>query len=159
MGVNFSYPEELVKGIEWLGDGPYRVWKNRMKGNKLAVWEKAYNNTITGQSGYIYPEFKGFHSRMYWLKVISKEQSFAVVCPDQDVFFRMYTPETPFDPYNTAPKFPSGDISFLHGITPMGTKCLQTYRMGPMSAQNIYYSYGGARPKTMVLYFYFSKIE
>ncbi len=156
MGINFDYPEELVEGIEWMGDGPYRVWKNRMRGNKLGFWSKDYNNTITGQSGYVYPEFKGYHSRMYWLKVLTKEQSFTVVCPDEDLFFRMYTPETPVDPYNTAPKFPSGNISFMHGITPMGTKSLQPFRMGPMSDQNIYYTYGGNRPLKMVLYFNFN---
>jgi hypothetical protein len=155
MGISFSYPEEFIKGIRWMGDGPYRVWKNRMKGNKLGVWEKDYNNTITGQSEYIYPEFKGYHSNMYWLKIISKEQSFTVVTPDEDIFFRVYTPGTPKDPYNTAPKFPSGDISFMHGITSIGTKSLQTFRMGPMSEENIYYSYGGIRPKRMVLYFDF----
>jgi hypothetical protein len=32
-----------------MGDGPYRVWKNRLKGVKLNVWDKVYNNTITGQ--------------------------------------------------------------------------------------------------------------
>lgn len=155
LGISFDYPEELVKGIEWMGDGPYRVWKNRMRGNKLGVWSKDYNNTITGQSEYVYPEFKGFHSRMYWLKVVTKEQSFTVLCPDEDLFFRLYTPETPVDPYNTAPKFPSGDISFMQGITPMGTKSLQPFRMGPMSDQNIYYTYGGNRPLNMVLYFDF----
>jgi hypothetical protein len=157
MGISFDYPESLVKSIEWMGDGPYRVWKNRMKGNQLGVWKKDYNNTITGQSGYIYPEFKGYHSRMYWLTMLTREQPFTVVCLDEDLFFRMYTPGTPKEPYNTAPLFPSGDISFLQGITPMGTKCLQTYRMGPMSDKNIYYSYGGARPKKMVLYFNFWK--
>ncbi len=157
LGINFSYPEEKVKGITWMGSGPYRVWKNRMKGNKLGVWQKDYNNTITGQSEYIYPEFKGFHANMYWLKVETEEPDFTVVCPDEDIFFRMYTPVTPEDPYNTAPKFPEGDISFMQGITPMGTKCLQTYRMGPMSDQNIYYSYGGDRPLKMKLYFNFTE--
>jgi hypothetical protein len=159
LGISFDYPEELVQGIEWMGDGPYRVWKNRMRGNNLGVWLKDYNNTITGQSEFIYPEFKGYHSRMYWLKVLSSEQSFTVLCPDEDLFFRMYTPGTPEDPYNTAPKFPSGDISFMHGITPMGTKSLQPFRMGPMSDQNIYYTYGGNRPLKMVLYFDFRANE
>jgi len=29
-GVNFSFPEGQMKGVEYLGDGPYRVWKNRL---------------------------------------------------------------------------------------------------------------------------------
>ena len=60
-GINFSYPEEKITGMRWMGNGPFRVWKNRMKGNSLHVWHKAYNNTITGESfdNLIYPEFKG----------------------------------------------------------------------------------------------------
>ena len=27
LGISFSYPEEKVKGVKWIGDGPYRVWK------------------------------------------------------------------------------------------------------------------------------------
>lgn len=158
LGINFSYPEELMEGIEWFGDGPYRVWKNRMKGNSLNVWKKEYNNTITGQRGYVYPEFQGYHSRMYWLRVLTKEQPFTIVCPDEDMFFRLFTPETPEDPYNTAPPFPEGDISFMHGIAPIGTKPLQTYRMGPMSQKNIYYTFGGTRCLKMSLYFDFRGI-
>jgi len=36
--------------MKWLGDDPYRVYKNRMKGVDFGVWEKAYNNTNTGKS-------------------------------------------------------------------------------------------------------------
>jgi len=36
-------------------------WFLRMKGVSFGIWEKEYNNTITGES-WIYPEFKGFHS-------------------------------------------------------------------------------------------------
>ena len=32
-----------------MGDGPYRVWKNRRKGNQFGIWTKEYNNTETGE--------------------------------------------------------------------------------------------------------------
>ena len=156
MGINFSYPEELITGMTWYGDGPYRVWKNRIRGTKLNVWHKDYNNTITGEPPYIYPEFKGYHSNMYWLTVETKEQPFTIVCPDEDVFFRMLTPSWPKEPFNTAPPFPDGDISFLHGITPIGTKPLSPDRMGPSGQKNIYYTYEKTRCKTMQLYFDFT---
>lgn len=59
VGISFNYPEEKCKSISWMGRGPYRVWKNRTKGNNIGVWEKEYNNTITGESfdNLIYPEF------------------------------------------------------------------------------------------------------
>jgi len=49
-GITFNYPEEKITGMKWLGRGPYRVWKNRLRGQKFGVWHKAYNNTITGET-------------------------------------------------------------------------------------------------------------
>src|SRR5690606_7275062 len=49
VGVNFSFPEEKIKGVEYMGMGPYRVWKNRMKGNQFGVWKKDYNDAATGE--------------------------------------------------------------------------------------------------------------
>ena len=65
LGLTFSYPETACAGMRWFGRGPYRVWKNRVKGTNYAVWQKEYNNTITGESfeNLVYPEFKGYHSR------------------------------------------------------------------------------------------------
>ena len=51
VGVNFSFPESEIKEVEYMGNGPYRVWKNRMKGNKFGIWKKKYNNTETGENG------------------------------------------------------------------------------------------------------------
>jgi len=30
LGVNFDLPETDMKGITWLGNGPYHVWQNRL---------------------------------------------------------------------------------------------------------------------------------
>src|SRR5690606_18244141 len=45
-GVDFTLPESRISKVKWLGNGPYRVWKNRLKGVGFNIWEKAYNNTI-----------------------------------------------------------------------------------------------------------------
>ena len=155
MGINFDYPENQTKGVRWMGYGPYRVWKNRMKGNTLNVWEKAYNNTITGEN-WTYPEFKGYHRNFNWATIQSKEQNFAIVCPDEDVFLRLFTPEKPKGASNdnTSPEFPAGNISFLHAIDPIGTKFTKPETMGPMSQPNLFQS-----EKSLTLYFDFSKAE
>ena len=155
MGISFDYPEDQVKGVRWMGYGPYRVWKNRMKGNTLNVWEKAYNNTITGES-WVYPEFKGYHRNFYWATIQSKEQDFTIVCPDEDVFLRLFTPEKPLGASNdnTSPEFPSGNISFLHGINPIGTKFSKPESLGPMSQPNMF-----LYEKNLTLYFDFNKEE
>lgn len=153
LGINFDYPEDQVKGIRWMGNGPYRVWKNRMKGNTLNVWEKAYNNTVTGEKEYIYPEFKGYFRNFYWATLQSKEQDFTVVCPDDDVFLRLYTPEKPAGAGNdnTSPEFPTGNISFLNAIDAIGTKFKKPEQLGPMSQPNLF-----SGTKSLTLYFNFN---
>ncbi|MGQ1910323.1 glycoside hydrolase family 2 TIM barrel-domain containing protein [Marinifilum sp. RC60d5] len=133
-GITFSFPEQEVAGMKWLGDGPYRVWRNRMKGTKFQVWENDYNNTITGESGFVYPEFKGFFSSLYWVKVKGKNKNgFTVYCNSKNTFLRMLTPENPSeDPKGrVSPKFPQGDISFLKNIPAIGTKFQNPDSMGP----------------------------
>lgn len=160
-GLSFTYPEKEVKGAQWRGDGPYRVWKDRM-GTNLGVWTKAYNNTSTGEMegtrGPDYPEFKGYYSNFYWLTLQTTGQPFTVVCDQEDVYLRLFTPRFSATPYNTAPAFPSGSISFLHGITPIGTKSQKAENMGPMGKTNMYYDYSKdpSYAKEITLYFDFT---
>ncbi|GAA4237983.1 glycoside hydrolase family 2 TIM barrel-domain containing protein [Postechiella marina] len=135
-GVTFSFPEKEVAGMKWLGDGPYRVWRNRMKGTKLKVWENDYNNTITGQSGYVYPEFKGYFSSLYWAKIRGNNNNgFSVYNHNTHTFLRMLTPDKPTEALRGSDdtKWPSGDISFVKNISPIGTKFKEIGEMGPTS--------------------------
>ena len=158
VGVNFSFPETAIKGVQYMGNGPYRVWKNRMKGNQFGIWKKEYNNTETGES-WNYPEFKGYHSNMYWCKFITTGQPFTVYTSNEDLFFRLFTPNWKTDQWhNYEPIFPSGDISFMHGISSIGTKTQRNETTGPMGMKNIFYDYDKdpVRALEMVLYFDFS---
>ncbi|MEO9474373.1 MAG: glycoside hydrolase family 2 TIM barrel-domain containing protein [Cyclobacteriaceae bacterium] len=160
MGVNFDYPEELITGVKWLGKGPYRVWKNRTQGVELDVHQKDYNNTVTGVSPVVYPEFKGYHEDLYWAEIQSKEQSFVVATSSEDVFLRLYTPYLSEDK-RIAPPFPEGDISFMQAIPPIGTKTNDPWNMGPSGQKNIFFDYGPyddwrTRSKVMDLYFDFT---
>lgn len=155
MGINFSFPGEEIRKVQWMGEGPYRVWKNRMRGTKLGVWENDYNNTTTGIGDLIYPEFKGYFSGIYWSRFYTDEQSFTVVADNEDIFLRLLTPESPDIPYNTAPAFPRGDISFLQAIPPIGTKSQTPENLGPSGKKNMYFDYWKQRAKEMTLYFDF----
>ncbi len=137
LGITFNYPEELVKGMEWFGRGPYRVWKNRVKGTNYNLWQKDYNNTITGESkfGLTYPEFKGYHANLYWATVQSEKAPFTVYAETDGVFLRILTPEEPKgrqEGTKTMPDFPSGDISFLYDI-PAIRSFKPTSQQGPHS--------------------------
>ncbi|WP_321321650.1 glycoside hydrolase family 2 TIM barrel-domain containing protein [Labilibaculum sp.] len=144
-GLTFSYPEKIVKGMEWFGRGPYRVWKNRIKGTNYNLWQKDYNNTITGESEYglTYPEFKGFHANLYWAAIQSDEAPFTVYSESDGVFLRMLTPEEPkgrMEGRHTMPAFPSGDISFLYDIP-----AIQSFK--PISMQGPHSQPGNIRIK------------
>ena len=141
-GITFSFPEDNVSGIKWMGQGPYRVWKNRMQDNDFAVWEKQNNNTITGYSGFEYPEFKGYHADLYWAEIKGKNSpGFKVYAKSNDIFLRLLTPEQPEDGRTTIMKFPSGNISFLHGINAIGTKFKGAGSLGPQSGENYFNSH------------------
>lgn len=156
-GVNFSFPEKEMKAVEYMGSGPYRVWKNRLKGTTFGVWKKDYNNTETGES-WSYPEFKGYHSNLYWCRFITTSQPFTVYTENEDLFFRLFTPAYKTDQWhNYEPLFPSGDISFLQGIPSIGSKTQRAETTGPMGAKNIFYDYEKepARALQLTLYFDF----
>ena len=153
MGITFNYPEQQITGMTWLGQGPYRVWKNRMQGTKLGIWKKEYNNTVTGES-WIYPEFKGWHAGLYWVQVQSKEANFVIYTGDQNFFLQMLQPQRPVAAPNdnTYPAFPKSSIGFMHAISPIGTKFQPAEVMGPQSLKNIQLNYS---PMSGVLWFDF----
>jgi hypothetical protein len=156
LGVSFDYPEDKVTGLRWLGKGPYRVWKNRLKGVEFAVWEKAYNDAITGLV-WDYPEFKGFHDDIYWATLETSEVPITVIAASDDLFLRLFTPREPegaaFDPRTTHVDFPDGDISLLHGIVPIGTKFHPATDHGPAGQPNTVPRSGQVYEATVYFYF------
>jgi hypothetical protein len=138
-GVVFDYPERLVKHKRWLGDGPYRVWKNRLHGGTFNVWENDYNNTITGWSGWKYPEFKGCFAQVRWLQLDTTEGIITFV-PDAGIpFVQVLTPEQPPTHLvgNTRVSLPQAGLGFLHGIPPIGSKFKAAETTGPQGQPNM----------------------
>jgi hypothetical protein len=123
-GITFDYPEQGVEGFKWFGKGPYRVWKNRMKGTEYSIWQKDYNNTITGESyeNLIYPEFKGYHANFFGGFLNAGSNSFRVFSENDKMFLGLFTPAEPKHAVSNVhpqPDFPEGDISFMYEIPGM----------------------------------------
>ncbi len=156
LGITFNYPEEQVTGMALLGNGPYRVWRNRLKGGTVAMWHKTYNDGVTGER-WDYPEFKGYYSNLYGARIQTKEGGFTVLSGSEDMFLRMLTPTSPSKApnANTVPVFPSGGISFMHGISAIGTKFQKPETTGPAGQPNLMYANGGTDTEQSVLYFDF----
>lgn len=123
LGLTFSYPEKEVTGMKWLGQGPYRVWKNRQRGANFGRWHKDYNNTVTGHSfeSLIYPEFKGYHGSLYWAVLEGKDCDMTVSSMTDGLYFRVFTPQEPegVAKDDRMERFPEGDLSFLIDINAM----------------------------------------
>ena len=140
IGVTFDYPEKEVTGLRWLGRGPFRVYKNRLKGVEFDVWHKDFNDTQTGLS-WSYPEFKGFHSDMYWATLETREAPITMVFGSTDQYLRVLTPSEPTaagsEPRNAHMVYPPGDLSFLRGITAIGTKFTTAAQQGPAGLPNL----------------------
>ena len=123
-GFSFCYPEREVKGASWFGRGPYRVWKNRIRGTQYGLWSKAWNDSSTGAAydRLVYPEFRGYHADMRYLTLHTREQEFTIHSGSDGLFVRLYTPEQPADNKSgiiAYPDFPTGDLSFLYEIPAM----------------------------------------
>lgn len=158
LGVNFSFPENEIKSVTYMGMGPYRVWKNRLKGGTLGLWNKQYNNTETGES-WEYPEFKGYYANFYGGFFNTGNQTFTVATETEDLFLRLFSAAPKSDPWhNYEPLFPSGNISFMNAIPSIGSKTQTSATTGPMGLQNIFYDYekDPSRALKIVVYFNFS---
>lgn len=153
-GITFSYPENYILSNRWLGKGPYRQWKNRLQGTPVNVWQNIYNDTKTGYVPNIYPEFKGYYGEINWMELNTVEGKLYIASKDSGLFVRL------FDFYALSgprphPELPAGNISFLDGIPPIGTKLAtglntNTKLLGPQSELN---HFSGSKIRT--LYFYF----
>ena len=121
-GVSFRYPANYMLGAKWLGKGPARQWKNRMAGTPIGVWQNLYNNTQTGYSPIRYPEFKGYFGEIVWMELSTVEGRIYAATPDPGMFVRLFDFNGLTTTAGVYPALPSGDISFLEGIPPIGTK-------------------------------------
>lgn len=154
-GVLFDYPENLVKHKRWLGDGPFRIWKNRLRGVTLGVWENDYNNTLTGYRDWVYPEFKGFFANVRWLQLDTTEGPITVVNNSGVPFVQVLTPD--FPPTNLVAKtfvpVPKCGLGFLDGIPAIGSKFKDATFTGPQGQPNVGHGeYSGS------VSFYFGKL-
>jgi hypothetical protein len=120
-GVSFSFPENYVARAKWLGNGPSRVWKNRLQGATYNVWSKIYNNSQTGAFPFFYPEFKGYFSDFTWMELSTALGRIYIASGDDGLFLRLYDFYGITGP-KSYPELPPGDISFLDCIPPVGSK-------------------------------------
>lgn len=131
MGIKFDYPESQVKSKKWLGDGPYRVWQNRLHGTNFGIWQNDYNDPIPGES-FIYPEFKGYFSNWKWAEINTTEGTIKIGNSGNDSsYLGVYSPRDGRDVLLYT--IPDGGISVLKVIPAVRNKVNATDLVGPSS--------------------------
>jgi Glycosyl hydrolases family 2, TIM barrel domain/Glycosyl hydrolases family 2, sugar binding domain/Glycosyl hydrolases family 2/Domain of unknown function (DUF4981)/Beta galactosidase small chain len=131
LGVQFDSPESQMRGIRWLGWGPYRVWQNRLHGTRLDVWENAYNDTTPGKS-WDYPEFKGYFRDWRWAVFDTTGGEVMVINETDESYLGVYKPK---DGHEGLLDFPETGVAFLDVIPAMRSKNHPPSELGPQSKQ------------------------
>lgn len=128
LGVDFDYPEEKMKSKEWFGNGPYRVWANRLRGGWLNRWDTEYNDPIPGLS-WTYPEFKGWFSRWEWMAFTTTEGRFAFLNDGGQPYVGVYSPRDGKN--NPVLNLPRLGLGVYQVITGIGSKTAVPSGTGP----------------------------
>lgn len=134
MGVKFDFPEEYMLRKQWLGCGPYRVWKNRLHGPQLGIWSNEYNDPVPGES-FLYPEFKGYFAGVQWMKLESKLGTVTLQPGTDREYIGVYQPRDGRD--QLLYTLPETGISIMQVIPGVRNKVNTTDLNGP-SAQAVW---------------------
>lgn len=130
-GVSFDHPQATQRAMRWLGQGPYRVWKNRLHGTWLGVHDVAQWDQQPGDT-FRYPESQGFFAGVRWARLDTEAGALSVHPARADGYLRVGTPRISHG--NTSVEFPAGDLSWLHAIPAIGEKFSPTEALGPSAA-------------------------
>jgi hypothetical protein len=129
LGIRFDPPKDIVQSKRWLGEGPYRVWKNRLEGTQFGLHHVAYNDPIPGES-FEYPEFPGFFGAWRWLDLQTSGATVRFRNVSGIPYHGLHRPQPGAQPVITLPDL---GWSFLHVIPPIGTKFDLPDTLGPQS--------------------------
>ena len=127
-GITFDHPETDFTSVKWLGEGPYRVWQNRLRGTSFGVHKLARNDIQPGES-WDFPEFQGCFAGVREARF--ETAAGALTVAGEGTYLRIGTPRISH-PFTTVP-FPAGDLSFLAVIPAAGSKFITPEKTGPAS--------------------------
>jgi hypothetical protein len=127
-GITFDHPEAAMRSLRWLGQGPYRVWQNRLQGTWLGVHEIAANQIQPGEA-FGYPEFQGMFAGVRWARLAADQGSLLIENVGDPAYLRVGTPRISHE--KTSVEFPAGGLSWLHAIPAMGAKFNGPELLGP----------------------------
>jgi hypothetical protein len=131
-GAGFEIPGETIIGKRWMGDGPYRVYQNRLQGVEPGVWNIDKKENVPG-SVYNFPEFEGYFSNWYWIQFrLQNGLMLGLSTADEQLNLGVLKPNSGPDPRNAQIFYPEKEgIYFFNEIAPIGEKWKRPEEMGP----------------------------
>lgn len=136
-GIGFDLADKSVKSKRWLGAGPTRVWKNRLHGPELGLWENNYNDGIPGLVWDL-PAFKGNFKDVCWATFQTPEGKLVAGLADTDLYLGVLKPKNGSKPKRALWSYPAdGGLFVFNAISPVGAKWRDSREAGPSSASNV----------------------
>jgi len=144
IGVTFDYPSNNVTAMSWLGQGPYRDYKNRLAGQEIFIHTKGTN--YTSRDGLFYNS-RALRRGFILNSPATTGSLTGLPCKPPrcrspssrrppTCFFRVLTPPASGNA-NSDTTYPPGAISLLHGISPIGDKFHAASSYGPSAQLNV----------------------
>ena len=133
-GIGMEVDAEKLKSKRWLGEGPYRIWKNRTEGGILNVWESEKHLSIPGEI-WNYPSFEGNFAPWYWAVFrFTNQLKFGLSCADDNLILGVLNPTNGEDPKHAVWHYPEKEGIFLFNyISAVGAKWKPAHEFGPSS--------------------------
>ncbi len=139
LGISFDYGQTPVRRIRWLGDGPGRVWRNRMQGPRFGVHafkQETEGENVSDSASNIGnageaqepPVTERFLSRIRWAILETTGGSFFVAPMEGPAFLGL----SGKDPDAIKPRFLTPEhVAFLSVIPAVGSTTHSPAELGP----------------------------
>jgi hypothetical protein len=132
-GIGFGLQDQTVDSKRWLGGGPFRVWKNRMRGPTFGLWANDDNNGVAGEVWDL-PEFKGIFKDVVWMRLALGERFVTIGLPEGQPLLGLLNPPNGADPKHCTFEYPTGEgIYVFEAIPAIGNKFHPAKDVGPSS--------------------------
>ncbi len=128
-GITFDLPESGIRNFSWTGQGPERVWANRMRGTGFGSFTREFRKLRPGVD-FNYPHSAGFYAGVREASINTRSGVIRLRCQQENTFMRVGTND---ESARVATHWPAGDFSLLHAIPAIGNKFDKPETLGPQS--------------------------
>jgi hypothetical protein len=129
-GITFDLPEDEILAFSWVGQGPERVWANRLRGTGFGSFSRPFSKLRPGLD-FGYPHTAGYYAEVRSADLRTKAGTLHTILHQSGTYLRVGTNDEG-KPVTTT--WPAGNFSILHAIPAIGTKFDPPEMLGPQSS-------------------------